>query len=779
MATAERTLPDTRPVPARDTGFSWLAVLLLLVVHLSLAWSLDAAGWAEGLEVTAWAAVGGVIVGALLARTPWPSWFVRIYALVTGLAVSLYLGSTLLPDAYVGRERSLEVVIRLMEWVQQALGGATAGDNLVFVLDVSLLLWWSGIYTARALLKHGHVWRALIPPGVVLTINAYYAMTDLRPFLLLYLASAVVLLVVTHLYALMARWEAERVRYPMDIGVDFLRNGALFGLVVLLVAWTLPPLASAQQVAQWLEPARGSWRRVQEEWGRLFNTLNYRAAGVIPTFQQSFTLRGGPNLTETPYFAIEAPKGRYWRAAVYDRYRGDGWDNTVGEMRLLASQEAVAPPAIREVELITQTVKILMPGALSLIAAPMPIQFDIPVEGTVVSYPDAVGGGGEILFAYAQKVLDEGSTYRVVSLYPNPSAWGLRQAPTNYPEWIKERYLQLPDDLPQRVRKLAEDITAGLDNPYDKARAIEAYLRDIPYNDQIPAPPEGRDAVDWFLFDLRQGYCDYYASAMVVMARSVGIPARLASGYARGDFDPETGIWIVRERDAHSWPELYFPGYGWVPFEPTPSQPPLVRPDRNPSTAEEREMLERWLNRSPDKERNIPEDVDVFGQPVLAFGPLSWSVPAGLAPFVRYAQAVPWPVIWVPAMALGIGWLGIQTARRRMAALAKRSDVAVELYRRLVRWGRRLGLPLRAWQTPGEHASVFSRFLPEYRSQVRGIVKAYEHTVYAPPSLRLQPRKEATRLVEMWQALWPALLRRWLTQGVSSLVRGRRLKAGH
>ncbi len=762
MAPTEHALSQARPATREDTGFSWLAVLLLMAIHLSLAWSLDAAGWAEGLNVAPWAAVGGVLVGGFLARTTWPTWFIRVYALVTGLAVSLYLGSTLLPETYTGQERSVAVVVRLVEWAQQALRGETTGDNLVFVLDVVLLLWWSGIYTARSLLRHGHVWRAVVPPGIVLTINAYYAFTDLRPYLLLYLAATVVLLVVTHLYTLMARWELERVRYPMDIGMDFLRNGALFGLAVLVIAWMLPPLASAQEVARWLDPARGTWRRVQEGWGRLFNTLNYQAAGVIPTFQQSFTLTGGPNLSERPYFAIEAPKGRYWRAAVYDRYRGDGWDNTVGEGRALAAQETIVPPALREVELITQTVKVLMPGALSLVAAPMPIQFNIPVDGTVVNYPDAVGGGGEVLFAYAQTVLEEGSTYTVISLVPNPSAWSLRRAPTKYPPWIVDRYLQLPANLPQRVRELAAKVTAGLDNPYDKAKAIEAYLRDIPYNDQIPAPPPGRDAVDWFLFDFRQGYCDYYASAMVVMARSVGIPARLASGYARGEFDSKRGIWIVRERDAHSWPELYFPGYGWVPFEPTPAQPPLVRPERSPTTAEEMEGLEQWLNSSPDREQNIPEDVEVLGQPVLNLGPLAWRVPASLIPFVGFAQTVPWPVLGVPLMLVGVGWLGVQTARRRMNALAHRPDVAVVLYTRLVQWGRRLGLPLRAWQTPTEHAGILERHLPEHRTQVWNIVRAYEHTVYAPPTLRLQPTDEATRLVKMWQRLWPTLVQRWL-----------------
>ncbi|NIN97916.1 MAG: transglutaminase, partial [Anaerolineae bacterium] len=89
----------------------------------------------------------------------------------------------------------------------------------------------------------------------------------------------------------------------------------------------------------------------------------------------------------------------------------------------------------------------------------------------------------------------------------------LRSAGTDYPTWVTARYLQLPSTLPNRVRALAEDITKDYDNPYDKVTALEGYLRTIPYNELINAPPPGQDGVDYFLFDNRQGYCDYYASA--------------------------------------------------------------------------------------------------------------------------------------------------------------------------------------------------------------------------------------------------------------------------
>ena len=162
----------------------------------------------------------------------------------------------------------------------------------------------------------------------------------------------------------------------------------------------------------------------------------------------------------------------------------------------------------------------------------------------------------------------------------------LRNASGDYPEEIRDRYLRLPDSVPSRVRQLAKQIVQGIDNPYDKARAIETYLRTYyPYDLKVPTPPEGEDVADYFLFNLMRGYCDYYATAMVVLARANGLPARFVVGYSSGDYDAPNARYVVRERNAHSWPEIYFPEIGWIEFEPTGSQPEFVRPEKDPETS--------------------------------------------------------------------------------------------------------------------------------------------------------------------------------------------------
>ena len=733
---------------------AWLSLFLLAVVHLSLATSLEAAKWAEGLEVGARAVVLGVLVGALLSRTHWPRWFVRIYVLVTGIALTLYLTSTLVNTPFSGAQRPIEVLHRFVVWGEAVIQGTPSTDNLIFVADVTFLLWWLSLSTTEQLLRYQKVWTALLPTGIILTINAYYASQDLTLYVLIYLAASLLLLVTTHLNEQIYHWSEAHVRYSPDISWDFLRNGVMFSLMILLLAWMLPAVNPSSAVENWTKPIREPWRQVQQEWGRMFNALRYKPGAAIPTFGRTFNLRGAPNLSDTPYFLIRAQKGRYWRSAVYDTYRENRWDDTMSSSILLDAYQEIKLPAVENTVWLTQTVTPLLPGTLSLVAAPNPVRFSIPVNARLLRYPASLDGA-EILFAYAQQVLPQGQTYSVISLVPNPSASALRSANTDYPEWVRAHYLQLPPTLPTRVAKLASDIAAPFDNPYDKAKAIERYLRSIPYNENIPAPPRDRDAVDWFLFELQQGYCDYYASAMVLMVRSLGIPARVASGYARGEYDEQAHTWVVRESDAHTWPEIWFPGYGWIPFEPTPSEPPLNRTEEARRVPDENGLLDELRNR-PEREPNIPEDNEQFGTapPVLGVsGPLSVAV--------DYVTGVYGWFIGVVFLTLYILW---RIRRRLSERLLLHPMLPQVLYSRLVRWGRRLGAPLTASQTPEEQLHVLIRHLPRYKQMVEAIVKTYEHMLYAPPQARREWEQQRGTLIQIWNKLFPRLWKEWAIQ---------------
>jgi hypothetical protein len=185
----------------------------------------------------------------------------------------------------------------------------------------------------------------------------------------------------------------------------------------------------------------------------------------------------------------------------------------------------------------------------------------------------------DIIAIQSSPYLRAGETYQASALIANPVIPDLREAGDEYPAWVTNRYLQLPSNFSVRIKSLAFEITAKSDNPYDKAVAITDYLRsEIKYKPSISFPPGTTDLLEYFLFDLKQGFCNYYASAETLMLRSIGIPARLAVGFAQGEANFDNAFYTVRERDAHAWPEVYFPNYGWIEFEPTGNQDPLERP---------------------------------------------------------------------------------------------------------------------------------------------------------------------------------------------------------
>ncbi len=229
-----------------------------------------------------------------------------------------------------------------------------------------------------------------------------------------------------------------------------------------------------------------------------------------------------------------------------------------------------------------------------------------------------------------------------------------------------------PNPSPTRVLDLALDLTAGEPTPYDRAALLEAYLRQFTYSLDAPAPPSGRDAVDYFLFDLKSGYCDYFASAMVVMARASGLPARLVLGYSEGTYDPSGGYFVVRAFNAHAWAEIYFPGFGWVEFEPTPNLPRPVRPGELPESEQAQDL--------PPPGREAPLSLHLER---TALGRLILKLSALLA-----------ILLLLPLLPLERWYLSLLPVDRALGSI----------FRSLYRRGRAFGIPADGSRTPDEFA---------------------------------------------------------------------------
>lgn len=267
------------------------------------------------------------------------------------------------------------------------------------------------------------------------------------------------------------------------------------------------------------------------------------------------------------------PWPRYWRARALNVYTGRAWwaDARAGAGLPADDAPAAQGAVVQEVELVERASPLL-------VALPDVVGLDLPASVERLADGSIAAVAGD----------PAARRYRAVSL-PQDLA-----PPADYPGGPQgappagQESLGLPAGLPPRVGELARSVTAGAAGPLAQALALEAYLRELPYAYEVRPIPAGGDAVDQFLFEMRQGYCTYYASAMAVMARSLGIPARVAVGYATGSYDAALGAYVVREAEAHAWPELLIGGR-WLPFEPTPVRPLPARgaapPEPEPAPA--------------------------------------------------------------------------------------------------------------------------------------------------------------------------------------------------
>jgi hypothetical protein len=320
----------------------------------------------------------------------------------------------------------------------------------------------------------------------------------------------------------------------------------------------------------------------------------------------------------------------------------------------------------------------------------------------------------------------------------------LRQAEAAYPDWVTRQYLQLPDMLPDRVRALARDITARGRTPYDRAVAIERYLRLIPYSLDVPAPPSTREATDFFLFDLKKGYCDYYATAMTVMARAAGLPARLVTGYASGSYDSYSAEYVIKEADAHSWTEIYFTGLGWIEFEPTAGQPLPHRETMQPATPSD--------GAKPTTKR---------GWEILPRLDLRWLQTAWLLIPLAACLYGCWLFVddrrirWrSPDLAVGVIYKRLQRSTRTMASNDSPAETVREHTTRVSRQLAPTAARGRVWRLLADPAITAIAMLADLRMR----------SLFAPDPLT---RAEARAAVALWSGLrWRlALLGIWTSVG--------------
>ena len=576
---------------------------------------------------------------------------------------------------------------RFALWREGIAAGGAAQDNLVFAIFGASILWLLGVTTTWLARRVQQGLAAGVPALWLLTLILLYSSSG-RFLLLSGLALTFALHILLEQGKLALRWQELRLDYSPGLLLDRLVAVIGAGLIIFTVAAVMPNLYVPPLVDRYyaiIAPAHLAMENFGE---RLFpelrgtSRLRGGGGGGMPN---DFLLRGGPDLGNTPvmrvrtdetamfslpYDEFTAPPGHYMRGRTLALYDGRGWSNPANAKyeEVDANRRWDESSGWGRKQLVQSV--ILDVNSSILYAAPEAVEASANVR---LETRDA----GDLVAIQARE-----SSYTVVSMVPAVDETMLR----GLPAWSLESdasdeggpmlpaemmvHLQLPDTITDRTRSLAEQLVEAQVTSYDKAFAIEQYLRQYLYDLEVPEPPaDVTDVADYFMFDLQRGYCDYYATAFVVLARSAGLPTRFATGYATGQWSPVEGVFVVSENNAHSWPEVYFPQVGWIPFEPTAGRSQLLRvalPQRNSSTIMPPSVA-------------IPAVEDESS--AWNWQPLVWLIPiAGL--------------VW-------LAWSGWQWWWRR------REDP----WQAVLQWGRRIGRPLDAGETVLEYGRELAGYV--------------------------------------------------------------------
>jgi transglutaminase-like putative cysteine protease len=597
--------------------WDWLAAFFLIIMLQIAAGRLIATQWTKYLNLVIIVTFLGTILGLALGKSIFNRFWAIFLAFAYGIIlIPWQLGLTL--------DSQIEWLVRVKNlWgrlsvvIDELITRKPVTDSILFLLSMAVLFWVIAVYSGFTLVREANPWKVVIPGGIAaFVIHSFDPLLVSRSwYLAFYLFFALLLVARLEFIKNSAQWKQRHTHTPPDMSFDVSRVAIILTMLLVFFAWNVPVLAqSFQPVADIWHTASKPWLSAKDRFSFMFASLR-ASVGIVQNFYGNTMALGlGSPLSDQVVMDVQGPSSPpngarlYWEARTYDTYSNSQWSSSIKTTRDLTpdSVDLNQPGADVRPDI---SFTFFTYGPISnLFVVSEPLSVNLSAQAIMAVNPD---GTVNFTALMSKGIIRPGEQYTVKSAMDAMTVKDLKDAGSTYPQWVLDEYLQLPDTITPRTHQLAKDISSGLTSEYDIANAVTQYLRDnITYNQSVSQPPPNQERIDWFLFDYKQGFCNYYASADVVLLRSLGIPARLAVGFAQGQREippipalppgasreevqalvSETATYVVRQKDAHAWPEVFFPGIGWVAFEPTVSQPALFRPSGeisiNPNPAE-------------------------------------------------------------------------------------------------------------------------------------------------------------------------------------------------
>ncbi len=709
----------------------WLTLGLAFLICLTMALALDDARWVLGrgtfLDYLPLAAAGGVLTGFIGAKVGWGRWLTYLVgALFAAIIVPLFAGTSAFPGgAPLDQLFTATAASAVAFWVDVViLDQATTSQFVHYVYALGLFVWGTSMFVSYATFGHRRPLNGIALVGVLLVGNMALTRNDQLLYLILFSLASLFLLIRAHAFDERAEWVRRRIGDPASISSVYLRGGTVFIAAAVVASFVLTQTAASK-------PLAGAWDGIGDgliSMSRSFSRFlptggSSKSFGV--TFGSNSPVQSAWNSDATVAFTVQrSPTDLgeyYYRAYAYDEIGLNGWsvskDPTVvtgqADEPLFEDRADIADPVGTHAFPFT-----IIPGDYSedRILSPMtPVAVSETtrltlVEGDYYATLERDGATG----AYSVQALipavgnDEGELNRAV----------LRAAGTDYPQAILDRYLGVAPgalDEPEAQALMAKIMTeADGSTPIDLADQLVKELHSDRYQHKLDISGldcSGLSTVECFT-RYKQGFCQYYATTMAVILRDLGVPTRIVAGFLAGERDLATGIETIRNSSAHAWVEVYFPGQGWVTFDPTGggvSQTVPLPSGRPVASGTPRPSGSAGATQRPDRtpRDNEPNDSG-----------------AGIGPIDRGSIG---PLIAVTLLLLlmvgGLAFVAWQRGPRG----ATSADGA---YGTVLRIASRLGFGPRPSQTVYEYAGTLGDLLPIARPELETVAQAKVEAVY-------------------------------------------------
>lgn len=596
-----------------DRLWDWRAAVLTLFLLQISSLRLVVTEWVPFLYFTQTMIFLGGVLGLALGYTKFSSWGVFLLAAAyTFLLPTAQLLGAIEKTGWLWHDL-LSLSERLLVALNLFINKKPVYDPLFFASIMTFTFWMIGVYSGYKLSRGmDFLGVVILPATALLVIQAFDAPNSQHIWeLALFIFTSLLLMGRISFLNDRVRWKTTRFLLSDETRNVLEHRALMIALSVVFIAWLLPGGVKA------IKPAAKAWQEFSQP---ILNEFS-GAVRALKSHKNSSSRTAGGFYGDSLFLGNESftgdetiftvglkkntyiPIRNYWKGRSYDFYTNGVWVN---------SEEFSAPfnPASDSLVIENSTGGVMVELTFTTHAIKQDLLY-APAEMLWVNkianlqYLSSSLNIKDVSAWFMQEPLLDGDQYKVRAMISDPTVEELRTANTNYPDWVKKYYLQLPKEISLQLQGLAGDISASGLTAYDKAELINLYLRrEIQYQQALEeTPPENRDPVLWVLLDYKKGFCTYYASAEVLLLRAIGIPARIAVGFVEGEYDEIKRQYNVKYRDAHAWAEVYFPGIGWVVFEPTSSQYPLQRPETRDRP---REYVSEFHSANDDKLNYTP-----------------------------------------------------------------------------------------------------------------------------------------------------------------------------